>query len=183
MGLSGQCEVECDVKENCPVCGAEGELHFSPYTIPHFGEAMIFTAVCPSCGYRSTDVMLLTNKKRKRYEMVISSVQDLNVRVIRSSFGIIEIPELGVNVAPRRGESFISTVEGVLKRVEEVVRMLSRDVKGEKKKRAEHILQQIEKIKSGEASMTLILDDPTGNSAIIHDKLIPDKKESFTKNI
>jgi len=165
-----QCGVECDVKERCPICGAESELHFLPYEIPYFGDAMMFIAVCPSCGYRSTDVMILSGEKRRRCEMVISSAQDLNVRVIRSSFGSIEIPELGVSVKPGRGESFISTVEGLLKRVEEAVKMLSRDVEGEKKKRAGYILEQIEEIKSGKASMTLIIDDPTGNSAIISDR-------------
>ena len=163
-------ELKRDVKEKCPICGAESELHFLPYEIPHFGDAMMFIADCPSCGYRYTDVMILSGEKRRRYEMEISSAQDLNVQVIRSSFGSIEIPELGVSVEPRRGECFISTVEGVLKRVEEVVKMLSRDVKGEKKKRAEHILKQIERIKSGDVSMKLIIDDPTGNSAIISDK-------------
>ncbi len=164
-------ELKRDVKEKCPICGAESELHFLPYEIPHFGDAMMFIADCPSCGYRYTDVMILSGEKRRRYEMEISSAQDLNVQVIRSSFGSIEIPELGVSVEPRRGECFISTVEGVLKRVEEVVKMLSRDVKGEKKKRAEHILKQIERIKSGDVSMKLIIDDPTGNSAIISDKV------------
>jgi zinc finger protein len=159
------------VKEKCPICGAESELHFLPYEIPYFGDAMMFTTVCPSCGYRSTDVMILSKgEKRRRYEMVISSTPDLNVRVIRSLFGTIEIPELGVSVEPGRGESFISTVEGVLKRVEEVVKMLSRNVKGEKKKRAYAVLKRIEEIKLGKASMTLIIDDPAGNSAIISEK-------------
>ena len=159
------------VKEKCPLCGAESELHCVPYEIPFFGEIMIFTAVCASCGFRATDVMVLSaEEKRKRCEMVVSSAEDLNVRVIRSSFGSIEIPELGVSVEPKSGEAFISTVEGVLKRVENVVKMLSRNVEGEKKKRAEHILKQIERIKSGGVSMTLIIDDPTGNSAIISDK-------------
>ncbi len=100
---------------------------------------------------------------------MVSSVQDLNVRVIRSSFGRIEIPELGVTVDPKEGDSFISTVEGVLKRVERVVKMLNRDAVGDKKKRAEQTLVKIEEIKAGKASMTLILEDPTGNSAIIPD--------------
>lgn len=158
------------MKEKCQICGAESELHFLPYEIPYFGDAMMFTAVCPSCGFRFTDVMILSGEKRRRHEMVISSTQDLNVRVIRSSFGSVEIPELGVSVKPRRGESFISTVEGVLKRVEEVVKMLSRNVEGEKKKRADAVLKQIAEIKSGKASMTLIIDDPAGNSAILSDK-------------
>ena len=99
--------------------------------------------------------------------MEISSVDDLNIRVVRSSFGRIEIPELGVNVEPRRGEGFITTVEGVLKRVEDAVRMLSQDVNDARKKHAEQVLMQIEDIKAGNASMKLIIDDPTGNSAII----------------
>ncbi len=158
------------MKENCPICGAESELHFLPYEIPFFGEIMIFTAVCSSCGYRSTDVKVMSDEKRRRCEMVISSAEDLNAIVVRSSLGTIEIPELGVSVEPKKGDAFISTVEGVLKRVEGVVKMLSRDVEGARKKRADAVLNRIEEIKSGEASMTLIIDDPAGNSAIISDK-------------
>jgi zinc finger protein len=170
------------VKEECPLCGAESELHFIPYEIPFFGEIMITTAVCPSCGYRSSDVLVLSEEKRRRYEMMISSVADLNAIVVRSPFGTIKIPELEVNVEPKRGEAYISTVEGVLNRVEEVVKMLARDVEGAKKKRAEVVLKQIEQIKSGEASMTLIIEDPTGNSAVIPDELFF-KKDTSTKGI
>ena len=165
------------MKERCPICGAESELEFLPYEIPHFGEALFFTAVCPSCGFRSADLMLLAGEgesgersgRGRRCEFEVSSVRDLNARVVRSSFGRIEIPELGVSVEPRRGEVFISTVEGVLKRVEKVVKMLSRNARNEEKKRAEAVLKRLEKIKSGEgeAKVTLIIDDPTGNSAII----------------
>lgn len=159
------------MKERCPICGAESNLQFLSYNIPHFGDAVLFVATCPSCGNRSTDVRILseTTDKQRRYELVVSSVQDLNVRVIRSSYGRIEIPELGVYVDPSEGESFISTVEGVLKRVERALKILSREEVGDKRKRAEQNLMFIEKIKAGKARMTLILDDPTGNSAIIRD--------------
>jgi len=170
------------VKEECPLCGAESEIHFVPYEIPFFGEIMITTAVCSSCGYHSTDVMVLTEEKRTRSETVISSADDLNAIVIRSPFGTIEIPELYVNVEPKRGDAFISTVEGVLNRVEGVVKMLARDVEGTAKKRAETVLDQIDKIKTGKASMTLIIDDPTGNSAVIPNKLFFNK-DRFTKGI
>jgi len=162
------------VKEECPLCGAESELHCVPYEIPFFGEIMIFTTVCASCGFRATDVMVLSEEKRERCEMVVSSAEDVNAIVVRSSSGTIEIPELGVSVEPKSGEAFISTVEGVLKRVENVVKMLSKDGKG--KKRADEVLKQIEDIKSGKASMTLIIDDPTGNSAIIPDKQFFEKE-------
>lgn len=144
-------------------------MHCVPYEIPYFGEIMIFTAVCDSCGYRATDVMMLADQKQNRCEKVIASLDDIDAVVIRSSFGTIEIPELGVIVEPKRGDAFITTVEGVLKRVERVVRMLSKDA--ESKKRADEVLKQIEEIKLGNAQMTLIIDDPTGNSAIISTEL------------
>jgi zinc finger protein len=123
--------------------------------------------------------MLLSEEKRKRCEMVISSAEDVNAIVVRSSSGTIEIPELGVIVEPKSGEAFITTVEGVLKRVENVVKMLSKDDTS-KKQRADDVLKRIDEIKLGKASMTLIIDDPTGNSAIIPDKLFF-KKENVTK--
>ena len=158
------------MKENCPICGAESELHCLPYAVPFFGEIMIFTAVCSSCGYHATDVTVLSEEeKRKRCELEVSLVEDLNVLVVRSSAGSIEIPELGVCIEPKRGEAFISTVEGVLERVEDVVKLLSRDRTG--KEQADEVLKRIAAIKAGEANMTLIIDDPTGNSAIISDKV------------
>lgn len=140
---------------------------------------MIFTATCPSCGYRATDVMVLGEKPATRCEWAVASAEDIKAVVIRSSFGTIEIPELGVTVEPRRGEAFITTVEGVLTRVERVAKLLSRDSEG--KKRAEAVLKQIEQIKLGKEPMTLIITDPTGNSAIIADQLFFDR-ESFTED-
>jgi zinc finger protein len=163
------------VKETCPLCGAESESQVVPYDIPFFGEVMIFTVVCPSCGYHATDVLTLAEENKRRCELVVSSIEDVNAIVVRSSSGTIEIPELGVSVEPKRGEAFISTVEGLLKRVENVVMMLARD--GTSKKRADEVLEQISEIKSGKASMTLIIEDPTGNSAIIPNKLFYKKEE------
>jgi zinc finger protein len=167
------------VKETCPLCGTESEVHVVPYDIPFFGEVMIFTAVCTSCGYRATDVLMLSEEKQTRCEMVISSVEDVNAIVVRSSSGTIEIPELGVSVEPKRGEAFITTIEGVLQRVENVVKMLGKE--GASKKRADAVLKQIAEIKLGKARMTLIIEDPTGNSAIIPNKLFFKTEENVIK--
>ncbi len=160
--------MESEVKEKCPVCGADSDLEFKPYNIPYFGDIMLFVSTCRSCGYHSSDVMILSgDKSKKRHELHVSSGEDLSAMVVRSSSGRIEIPELGVNVEPRRGESFITTVEGVLARVEGIVKMLRTEVEGAKRERADYILKYIEGIKAGEKGMTLIIEDPTGNSAII----------------
>ncbi len=156
------------MRDKCPVCGADSNQEFKPYNIPYFGEVMLFVTTCPSCGYRSSDVMILEGgRSKKRHELLVSSAGDLNAMVVRSSYGRIEIPELGVNIEPRKGESFITTVEGVLVRVERIVKMLRKQVEGAKRERADYVLKYIEEIKAGKKSMRLIIEDPTGNSAII----------------
>jgi zinc finger protein len=55
--------------------------------------------------------------------------------------------------------------------------LLTKDSEG--KERAEAVLKQIEQIKLGKERMTLIIADPTGNSAIIADQLFFER-ESFS---
>ena len=171
MRPKGEMVEQQRLRERCPACGCESDLRITPYEVPYFGEILIFTAFCERCKYRSTDVLVLSERKKKRYEFKVRRCEDLNVRVVRSSFGRIEIPELGVSVEPRRGEAFISTVEGVLERVRRVVEMLAAsEEEHAKKKRAKEILRKIEEIKDGKECMTLIIEDPTGNSAIINER-------------
>ncbi|MHC1579216.1 MAG: ZPR1 zinc finger domain-containing protein [Candidatus Alkanophagales archaeon] len=157
------------LKEACPICGSEMILKFTPYEVPYFGEIMIFSAAC-GCGYRATDVMILSERRNRRYELEVASEEDLNVRVIRSHSGRIEIPELGVVVEPRRGEAFISNVEGVLQRVEDVLKFLERDADERRREKIAELLKKIEEIRAGRRKMRLIIEDPTGNSAIISEK-------------
>ncbi|MDF2957687.1 MAG: C4-type Zn-finger protein [Candidatus Alkanophagales archaeon MCA70_species_1] len=157
------------MKGACPICGSGMILKFTPYEVPYFGEIMIFSAMC-SCGYRSTDVMILSERRNRRYELEVTSEEDLNVRVVRSHCGRIEIPELGVVVEPKRGEAFISNVEGVLQRVEDVLKFLERDADEKQKEKIAELFRKIEEIKAGRRRMRLIIEDPTGNSAIISEK-------------
>jgi zinc finger protein len=62
--------------------------------------------------------------------------------------------------------------------VERVAKLLSRD--SGSKQRAEEVLTQIEEIKLGKERMTLIIADPSGNSAIISDKIFFER-ENFTE--
>ena len=86
--------------------------------------------------------------------------------------GIIRIPELGVRIDPGPAcEGFVSNVEGVLNRVLSVVENLERWAESEEERdRAQGILIQIAQIREGKLPATLIIDDFTGNSAIISDK-------------
>jgi len=155
---------------NCPVCGASIPFSWETSDIPHFGEAMIIAGVC-DCGYRHSDTILLTQKEPVRFRMAVKSVDDLNARVIRSSSGTLRIPELGVDIEPGfASECYISNVEGVLDRVEGVVGFATRSAReacsAEATKKGEEILEKISLARQGRFPLTLILEDPLGNSAI-----------------
>jgi zinc finger protein len=82
----------------------------------------------------------------------------------------VQIPELGVIVEPGSGsEAFISNVEGVLCRVEEVIQMATKwsCTDPEKFELGNRLLELIDAVRRGEQKMTLIIDDPFGNSVIV----------------
>ena len=113
-------------KNACPVCSSEMDFNWETKEIPHFGEAMIIAGVC-CCGYRHCDTILLSQKEPVRYTLTISSLEDLDVRVIRSSSGTIRVPELGIDVEPGpASEAYVSNVEGVLTRIRDIVEFAAR---------------------------------------------------------
>jgi zinc finger protein len=123
------------------------------------------------CGFRFTDTLILAQSKPVHYEMAVSTRDDIDARVVRSTSGTIRIPELGVDMEPGpASESFISNIEGVLDRVADILEMVVRWNEDDKIERARELLSKIEKIKAGEFGITVIIEDPLGNSAIISEK-------------
>lgn len=168
----------------CPVCNQEIEYIYQTEEIPYFSEILIESAVCP-CGWRMADTFILKNGQPERSEILISSEKDLSVRVVRSSAGTIEVPELGITVRPGpASEGFVTNVEGVLDRVEEAIDVALKTAEGEERERTLSIRTRIEAVRRGEEQITLIIDDPSGNSAIIRDPkdagAAPDKKAEQT---
>lgn len=160
----------------CPVCSAEMQFCWESTDIPHFGEAMVIAGVC-ECGYRHSDTILLTQKEPVRYVLPVREVADLDARVIRSSSGTLRIPELGVDIEPGfASESYISNAEGVLDRIEGVVNFATRSAREahshEATAKGEEILEKISLAREGRFPLTLILEDPLGNSAIDYEKAV-----------
>ncbi len=158
----------------CPACNTEIEYIYQTEDIPYFSGILIISANCRSCGFKFVDTQLLKNAEPSRWQLPVTSSDDLNVRVVRSMNGIIIIPELGVRVDPGPAcEGFVSNVEGVLNRVDGVVESLLKWTEDEEeRKNALIIREKLQEVKEGRLPVTLIIDDPTGNSAIIADKAI-----------
>jgi len=162
---------EFEMKSSCPICGAELIFRWQPDEIPHFDEIMYISATC-ECGFRYADTLILSEREPVRYELTISSPEDLNARVVRSTSGTIRVPELGIDVEPGpASESFVTNAEGVLERIKSIVKMARKWTDDEVKlKRIDEILNIIEGAKSGDAELTVIIEDPFGNSAILSER-------------
>jgi len=161
---------------SCPVCCAEMQFCWESQEIPYFGEAMVIAGVC-SCGFRHSDTILLSQKEPARYTLQVTEPEDLDARVVRSSSGTIRIPELGIDVEPGpASESYISNVEGVLARITEIVAFATRSAEeagdSERTNRGEGILENIRQTLRGQFSLTFMIEDPLGNSAIASEKAV-----------
>jgi zinc finger protein len=145
--------------------------------IPFFSDILIISAVCPACGYKFVDTQLLKHGDPARYTVSVESEQDLAIRVVRSMSASLEIPELGVRIDPGPAcEGFISNVEGVLDRIGTVVEGAARNGTDDEKVSAATLLANIARVKAGQFPVTLILEDPSGNSGLIADKTV---KEAY----
>ncbi|MCX6688015.1 MAG: ZPR1 zinc finger domain-containing protein [Methanoregula sp.] len=155
----------------CPSCSNEIEYRYQTEDIPYFSEILIVSANCPSCGYRYVDTQLLRDAEPSRYEFSVSAAEDLAVRVVRSMSGTVRIPELGVEIEPGPAcDGFVTNVEGVLNRIENVVEGALLWAEGGEREHAGRLLELIARARAGTLPFTLILDDPRGNSAIVSEK-------------
>jgi len=124
---------------------------------------------CTSCKYHTSDIESQENKGPISYTFIIKSKKDLNIRVVRSSQATIKVPQLKMSVTPGPASiGYISNIEGLLTRFKNILES-QRDTAEEKseKKSAKNLLKKLWKVELGEEELKIIIEDPSGNSAII----------------
>lgn len=117
--------------------------------------------------------MILSSKEPMRYELSVENSEDLDARVIRSTSGTIRIPEMGIVVEPGTiSDSYVTNIEGVLQRVQNVLMTASRWVQEDEEKfaRSQELLCMLNEVIEGKRTITVVIEDPLGNSAIISKK-------------
>lgn len=158
----------------CPVCGIEGVAKsiMKEMEIPHFGQVMETTILCPKCGFKHSDIIALEQNDPAKYELKINK-NTMSVRVVRSQSATIIIPEAGIKVEPGpKSEGYVTNVEGVLTRFEDaVIKALNLFEDDESQKNAKNTLAHIRDLKNGNGTATLILLDPFGQSNIVSDSV------------
>jgi len=160
----------------CPCCGRDLNILTHIHEIPYFGKIAIFTVIC-ECGFKKTDIEYLEEKKFKKHILKVESEKDLEAKIVRSSYGKIEIPELGLELLPGpAAEGFITNVEGLLMRFEWALEMLLKwkleegDIDAYNK--GLEVKEKIKLAKEGKIPFTVIVEDETGNSLIAHPNVI-----------
>ena len=160
-----------EVRGNCPACGEEVDYLYETEHIPYFSEILIISCSCPLCGYRFSDVQSLTSNQPVKIEFRVESEDDLMVRVVRSTQGLIEIPELGVEISPGPAcEGFVSNIEGILVRIDKVLDGVLIDGDDEQRRNVLDLKEKMEMIRCGTFPITVIISDPMGNSVIDSDR-------------
>ena len=154
----------------CPVCGIEGVAKsvMKELEIPHFGKVLETTILCPSCGFKHSDVIALEQNDPAKYILEINK-NNLSIRVVRSQSATISIPEIGVKVEPGpKSEGYVTNVEGVLTRFQSAVKKALNLFEDEESQiNAKNTFKNIKKKKKGNGTATLIMLDPFGQSNIV----------------
>jgi zinc finger protein len=166
--------------ETCPFCHKNTlTLTEDEMDVPFFGLCHLFSMSCSSCNYRKADVEAEEQKEPSKHEFTVQGDDDLKVRVVRSSEGIITIGKLGSIEPGEAAEGFISNVEGVLERFKKAVEhhKLTPEMMDEASEeevqaheQALETLKKLNRVLMGSDKITITIEDPTGNSAIISDK-------------
>ncbi len=159
--------------ETCPLCGTKSLiLTEDEMDIPYFGKVYVFSMSCSSCKYYKSDVEAEERKDPCRIVFTVEKEEDLKVRVVKSSEATVKVPQLRMSVTPGPSSiGYVSNIEGVLDRFVDVIEQERDSADDEEvRKNAKNLLKKIWKVKCGDMPLKVIIEDPSGNSAIISER-------------
>ncbi len=174
----------------CPICASTGNVNMIAHIdeIPYFGEHTQVTILCHDCGWRQTDFIPAEGKKAGGWSMVVDDEDKLLARVVRSSSCTVCIPELDLEVNPGTSSTgYVSNVEGVLHRFQEIINMVERDISNQflaaEGEEREALMEQLATLQRMTLTLsnlggpdadtiTLELLDPHGHSMILHEDAV-----------
>lgn len=163
--------------ELCPVCQQKTlTLSEEEIEIPHFGKAFVFGMHCEDseCNYEMSDLEFEEERDPCKCEFEISSKKDFDVRFVKGGSATVKIPALRITIEPGvASEGYVTNIEGFIKRVKKVLED-QRDTADDDdaRKKAKNLLKKIWKVECGDEKLKIIIEDPTGNSAIVSEKTI-----------
>lgn len=169
---------EVIVGEICPFCHEKTlTLMDMKKEIPYFGVCYLFSMDCSSCGYHKADIEAEKEQEPCKYIIEIDSEKDMSIRVVKSSNAIIKIPHVG-NIEPgATSNGYVTNIEGILNRMIKQLEVIQQNEEEEEesRKKAKNMIKKLRRVVWGQEKLKLIIEDPTGNSAIISPKAVKER--------
>lgn len=157
----------------CPICHEKTlTLMEEEIDIPYFGRVFVFGMNCSNCKYHKADIECAEKRDPIKETVEISSEDDLNIRFVKSADAVVKIPHVITITPGPASEGYVTNIEGLLQRVRKVIEQ-ARDAEEDDaaKKKAKNLLKKLQRVLWGKEKLTIIIEDPSGNSAIISDKV------------
>lgn len=158
----------------CPICKANQlTLMESEDDIPFFGKTFIFSMTCGNCHYHKADIETREKKDPVKYTFEVEKEEDLNVRVVKSGGATVKIPHIITIESAETSNGYVTNIEGILNRIKNIIEQ-ARDNEDDPavRKKAKSHLKKIQKALWGQDTIKIIIEDPSGNSAIISEKAV-----------
>ncbi|KAL4708229.1 hypothetical protein ACJJTC_013798 [Scirpophaga incertulas] len=158
-------------RTNCPDCNAPADTHMKVTNIPYFKEVVIMATICDACGHRTNEVKSGGGIEDKgvRFELRVASKEDFSRDILKSETCSMEIPELQLEVGGRALGGRFTTAEGLLTATMDQLGE-SPGVLGDAPALAndsmDRFIDKLKQVLSCERPVTIILDDPAGNSYV-----------------
>lgn len=158
--------------QQCPLCGAkELTLREEEMDVPYFGQVYVFSMECSACNYRKADVEPAEAKDPCKYTLEVNSAEDLNIRIVKSGEAWVRIPQVITMEPGPASEGYVTNVEGLLERVKKIIQSAGEAEEEEAaKKKARNLVKKLNKVILGREKLKIIIEDPTGHSAIVSNK-------------
>ena len=157
-----------EIESMCVNCEQTGITRMLLTKIPYFREVIIMSFSCPHCGFKNSEIQSagVMQEKGSRYTLKIETKNDLNRQVIKSDYCSCKFVELDIEIPAKRGQ--FTNVEGLLTQIKED---LAADQPARKAvdpvmhDKIEEVIAKLTAAINGEIlPLTLIVDDPSGNS-------------------
>lgn len=164
--------------EICPFCHEKKlTLMDIKKEIPYFGVCYLFSMDCSGCGYHKADIEAEKEQEPCKYTIEIDSEKDMSIRVVKSSNATIRIPHVG-NIEPGAASNgYVTNIEGILNRMMKQLEAIQANEEEDEdaRKKAKNMIKKLKRVIWGQEKQKLIIEDPTGNSAIISPKAVKEK--------
>lgn len=127
---------------------------------------------CDACGHRTNEVKSGAGIEPHgiKIEVKVTGKEDFSRDLLKSDTCTLEIPELDLEVGSTTLGGRFTTVEGVIIAIKDQLNnstLFTGDSSDETMvQRMENFIRSLEKVLEGKLEVTIVLDDPAGNSYI-----------------